>query len=527
MKPVPFVVLAMLFLCSCAVKPKPFTAEDHTARLLKDKTTLFEAQEPVIGPLTLSQCIARALVYNYDNRLAIMEAVLQDKQLDAANLQMLPKLAVDGGFTARNNELGSSSINYYTRKTSLEPSVSQDTVRFTPDLMLSWSILDLGVSYFQAKQQADRYLVALERRRRVINNIVKEVIAAYWKVATAQQLAPQIAPVLDEAEKALETLKSQENDPLQPVLTILDQEKGLLQLISQLRRINSDLLLGKAQLAALINLPPDADMQVPDGGNLSPPQPLTQSVARFETIGLFYRPDLREQMYQERIDGNNVRKEIMRLIPGLSLLGSLNADTNSYLVNNLWAEAGAKLTANLMNLVQGPKNLDAAKAVQEVTATRRLALTMAAIVQINVSYHQYTRTLESYQDAQAVSRVEDKIIEVVNTAAAVESEMERIKRAASAIASNLERDRNMAEAYKSLGNLYFSIGADIVPADADIRDVNSLAAVVDKTLTAWRNGEFADLPADLAEPAQTPAKARSAAPTEPEKLAEASGGTVR
>ena len=34
------------------------------------------------------------------------------------------------------------------------------------DLGLSWNVLDFGVSYYQSKQNADRLLVAQERRRK-------------------------------------------------------------------------------------------------------------------------------------------------------------------------------------------------------------------------------------------------------------------------------------------------------------------------------------------------------------------------
>jgi outer membrane protein TolC len=490
-------LLAAALLGGCAVKPSPFTGADHAARLVADRTVLFQTQEPLDSPLTLSTAIARALAYNFDNRLAMIESVLQDKQLDVANLAMLPRLAANAGLTARGNELASSSVSYQTRQTTLEPSVSQQQVRFIPDLTLSWSVLDLGVSYFQAKQQADRYLVAKERRRRVVNNIVKEVTAAWWRASTAQRLLPLIEPVVAEAEAGLKLLQSQEDAPLQPVLPALEQQKSLLQLIAQLRKTQSDLAIAKAQLAALVNLPPARDFALaePPAAAWTLPRPHA-AVEELETLGLFLRPDLREEMYQERIDRNNVWKELIRYIPILSQVSSLNYDSNIYLVNNFWAEIGLRFTASLMSLVQGPKAYDAAKAQVEVAKVRRLAMTMAVLVQINLGYRQYLGALQSYGDAQALANVEEKILKVVTDGARLqaEPELERVRRQAQAIAAALERDKELAEAYRALGNLYFAVGADIVPPESGAADLVGLTAVVEESLASWLVGRFPQAP---------------------------------
>ena len=51
------------------------------------------------------------------------------------------------------------------------------------------------MSYFQARQQGYRALVAVERRRKVIDGIVKGVQDAFWKAAIADRLLPRLDPV--------------------------------------------------------------------------------------------------------------------------------------------------------------------------------------------------------------------------------------------------------------------------------------------------------------------------------------------
>jgi len=95
----------------------------------------------------------------------MMEEALASAQVDLAQYDMLPTLAAEAGFTSRDNVEASSSESIQTQAQSLVPSTSTNRDRVTANARLSWNVLDFGVSYFQAKQQADRYLIAQGNRR--------------------------------------------------------------------------------------------------------------------------------------------------------------------------------------------------------------------------------------------------------------------------------------------------------------------------------------------------------------------------
>ena len=153
-------VLIASTLSSCSITPQPIDAQSRLNTMLSDQSEIYSHQEPITQPLTFYDALARALKYNFDHRLTMMEKVLQDSQLEVATLNMLPRLAVDAGYMGRQSELASSSQSVTTRKQSLEPSTSQDVNRGVADLAFTWNLLDFGTSYFQAKQQADRILIA-------------------------------------------------------------------------------------------------------------------------------------------------------------------------------------------------------------------------------------------------------------------------------------------------------------------------------------------------------------------------------
>ena len=94
----------MISAAGCALTPEPITPEERAALVSTDRRHLFENQEPVTGPISLEEAIARAIKYNYDYRLTAMDQALQNRQLDLSRYDMLPKLAASAAGTARSNE---------------------------------------------------------------------------------------------------------------------------------------------------------------------------------------------------------------------------------------------------------------------------------------------------------------------------------------------------------------------------------------------------------------------------------------
>jgi len=490
-------LLAAALLTGCAVSPEPIAPAEHAAQARADRAHLFDGQEPVTQAITLEEAVARAIRYNLDHRLALMERVMQDSQLGLANIDLLPRLAASAGYTLRNNVNASSSRSILSGQQSLEPSTSQDRGRGSADLTFTWNVLDFGLSYFQAKQQADRVLVTEERRRRVLNNVVQEVRSAFWQAASAEQRMPAIDRVLAEAETALANAQKVEEEKLRPLVDILQYQKGLLELTRQLRALKTDLMLARARLAALMNIKPDQPytLVLPAEEAVRPPR-LEADLERLELTALFNRPELREERYQARINRQEARKALIRMLPALSFTGSANWDSNSFLVNETWAEAGARATLNLIGLVSGPRGLKVAEAQQAVGDVRRRAMTMAVLTQVNVAYHQYRRSQEEFEDAVRLDRIEQRIFQTVSAGqdSQARSELDRIRSSTTAIAAQLQRDRSLAEMQTALGNVYASLGADPVAELSDGADLKSLVEAVRTVQESWQRGELPALP---------------------------------
>lgn len=484
-----------LLLTACAVKPEPLSLEQHITRAQSDMTQIYQDIAPVTEEITLADAIARGLMYNLDHRMMLMERVLQDGQLTLANFNMLPRLAANAGYKSRSEVRASKSIGLRTGNVSLDDSYSEERDVFNADLTVSWNLLDFGLGYFQAKQQADRVMTAVERRRKVMNNTVKDIMNAYWRAATAEQILPQVNQLLADAEKALKTSKEIQKRGLESPMMSLEYRRNLLQVVSQLKRIKGEMIMARAQLASLINIPPQQDFKLAklDAEDYKLPE-ITRNVADFQNYGLAYRPELREEAYQRKIDLQNVNKEILRMFPGLSLLASANHDSNEYLYYQEWGEFTTRLTWNLINVIQGPTAIKNAKKQVEIADMRRMALTAAVLGQVAISYTQYQQATDHYATTSQLSNIERKMLKITeNKAKAKEtSELEYIHRQARSIAANIEQNRAMVDAKAALYNLMISVGGDLVAGDTDTADLTSTTENVAAALKNMHSAEIND-----------------------------------
>jgi hypothetical protein len=424
---------------------------------------------------------------------------------------MLPRLAANAGYTWRNNDNAAKSVSELTREQSLEYSFSETPSHATASLELSWNLLDLGVGYFQAKQQGYRTYAAVERRRKVIDDIVKSTQEAYWKAVAADRLLPRLKPLLAEADRMLENAREVSRQKLIPELQGLDYQQNMLSVIGQLRRMETDLNTARVQLASLINVPSDVPIQFA-------PMDLKMDLAatkvdprKLEALGLAMRPELREEAYQEKIDQQDVYKEIVKMMPGVGVLGSLNYDTNKYLYNARWAQLGVNATFNLVNLIEGPKAISAAKASVEVSRQRRLALSVAVLTQVNLSYQEFLAAAQDLDIARQINDVEQQIrVASANAARAQEeAEADRVRRELATMVAEFTYDRTIAQVHTALTNLYTSVGVDLVPPNADTEDLTTLSEHVKSAIAGWEAGQLPDV-AMMSLPAPKPGPAGAA-----------------
>jgi len=483
--------LLALAISGCAVTSEPIERSVSEQRAKSDLQTMYKGQEPLRGPLTLHQAMARAVKYNLEGRLKIMEEALAKRQLDLASFDMLPRMALDAGYVGRNNVSASSSQSVRTGTQSLEPSTSQDRDRNVADLTMVWNVLDFGVSYINAKQQGDQRLIVQERRRKVINTIVQDVRSAYWRAMAAERLLKQIDSLMarvDAARRNSESMSEQRiGDPVQS----LGYQRSLIEATRQLEEQRRALSLAKTELATLINLPMGTNLTLATDDGYQIPE-LKVDIAKLEQEALTSRPELREQDYQTRISAAETRKAMLRMLPGLEFSAGGHYDSNSFLVNDRWADYGVKVTWNLFNVISAPAAIDVAKAGEEVATARRQAMSIAVLAQLYVANANYQEALRQFKTNQQLSDIDGQIVGQLRNRhqAAGIGELDLIQGELNNLQADLRRDLSYADLRNAYGQIFASAGLDPLPDQVQSTEVQSIATALANREAAWASGDI-------------------------------------
>jgi len=495
-------VSLVALLSACAMTPEPFSKDELAAQSGSDRADMFKSGAPLTGPLSVSDAIARALKYNLDKRSKMMEEALALGQLDVDRFDLLPKLTANAGYNERSEPNATKSRDLYTQTTgTANPTYSADRFAKTADLTMSWNILDFGLTYYTAKSNADRALIATERRRKAVHNLISEVRFAYWRAAAYQTLQGDVEKAVGEARFALDKARQVEKENLRAPVESLRYQKSLLETLRQLTAIQQELSTARIELAALINVPPGTEITLAVPEAMTPPQWGTP-LDRMEELAFLNNPDLREQGYLTRISVDDTKKAIIRMLPGVTFTASRNYDYNSFLVDNHWYEAGAKLTWNLMNVISGPSALKYAETNEDVAKSRRLALRMAVLAQVHVSERQFRNATSQFEQSDELWKVDRRLAELSDAKAANDASgmLERVAGHASAIASQLRRFQTYAQVEQAYAKMQATMGDDLLADSVATHDLPGLSAAIAKRLESWGRETAPQPPAVTAEP---------------------------
>ncbi|GGU56895.1 hypothetical protein GCM10009504_12340 [Pseudomonas laurentiana] len=478
--------LLALAISGCAVTSQPIERSASEERARTDLVSMFKDQEPINGPLTLHQAMARAVKYNLEARLKVMEEALSRRQVDLARFDMLPRMALAAGYAGRNNTSASSSQSVQTGTQSLEPSTSQDRDREVADLTMVWNVLDFGVSYVSAKQQADQRLILEERRRKVIHTITQDVRSAYWRAVAAQRLLTQIDGLMSRIHQARENSQHMAAQRVGDPVQTLSYQRALIEATRQLEEQRRALSLAKTELAALINLPLNTHFTLaPEEGYVVPQ--FKGDLQTLEQQALASRPELREQDYQARISAAETRKAMLRMLPGLEFSAGGHYDSNSFLTNQSWADYGVKITWNLFNVLSAPTAIKVAEAGQDVAAARRQAMSMAVLAQLYVANANFNEAVRQFHTSEELASLDGQIAEQLRNRYQTQNigELELIQGELNNLQTQLKRDLSYAELRNAYAQLYVSSGSDPLPDTLPDNNLQTIATALQNNEANW------------------------------------------
>ncbi len=311
---------------------------------------------------------------------------------------------------------------------------------------------------------------------------------AYWQALSAASLATETDELIELTRDALDRSRQLQEQGLQQPLTAMQYQEGLLSTLRSLLQLRQQLSTARTELSSLMNIRPGDDLDLmPSDEEVEAPDVVTE-LAELEDFGLLHRPELVEEDLRVRISSEEIKKAMLRMLPGLEIDAGAHYDSNKFLVNNSWSNAGIRISWNLLNLISGPSQKKRAEAQFEVDKTRRLATSMAVLTQINVAYERFLLAKKDFELATTLQKVKEEISQDQRTRrqAAVSDEFAEIRARLDALVAKLQRDQALAELQNSVGRIYNSIGLDPLPPEVTGYDVATLAGAIDEHQTAMK-----------------------------------------
>jgi outer membrane protein TolC len=472
-------------LAGCSLHPNALTEQDLTKFTGLNAESLIAGQEPVHGAIGLYEAMARALKYNLDYRVEMMNQTLAARAADVKSAAMLPQAVATAGYNGRDNSSGgySRSLPFLTK--SLAASTSSERETASADITASWNILDFGLSYVRARQAGDEALIAQERKRKVVNKIVEDVRTAYWRAASAQHLMTGLVTLEKRVNVALTNSRSLSNDGALSALTALTYQRELVDIRRQIHELERDLNASKIQLAALMNIPPTENFELVlpkhGGGQLK----LDGTAEALVETAMLHRPELREAYLRERITAQEANASLLQLLPGIQVFAGTNIDSNDLLYNSSWMGWGAKASWNAMRLFSLPALQKQDKASRELNRQQSLAMTMAVFTQVHAARARYAQTAAIFRDANDYFAVQKRILQQVQKRAASDAESEQvlIREEMNTLLASVKYDVADADLQNAFANVYATIGLD--PYEGGVTGTESVKNLATALRGTW------------------------------------------
>ncbi len=484
------IVFICLALVACARSPRIIDAESLSVSIAEEIAEL--EVKASFQNIDLHTAIAIAVRNNRDLRLSVMESALSQSQRDLQKFDMLPDIALSAGYS-EFTELQPSTSKTVASDDSVAPSIdgtegytiSRDKGQATRGIEFTWNALDFGLSYIRAGQQADRYLIAKELERKAIQNITRDIIRSYWKAQASENLLKKLNPLLKRVEDALADSQYIEELLISAPMDSLLYQKELLDVQRTLQTQQRALINSKNELASLMGLLPSEKFTLAENDTYL--TNLNMDIQAMEEIALLSRPELMESRYQKRITSKDTRAAMLALIPSLKFNAAYGYTNNDYLLNQDTTEYGASIGGNLFDIFSIGVTRKATKANQELIAERHLAIAMTVLSQVHLSNINYDLAIEEYDTAQRYLDVAKRISKQVQNAQKVSrfGELEVIREEASLLVAELRKDLAFSEMQHSIGQIYASIGKDILPADHQNLSIQDLSNSIKANLVEW------------------------------------------
>lgn len=482
-------VFSLVFTLTACMKPQSLSMNERYRQARHNLTALFHNKSHAPMRLSYHEALARSVKHNLDYRIKMVNTALQVGQLDVAVFTMFPNLNTTASAYNRSNDYQVSGIG----ADGVESGLSSSTPRNlrTTRIPVNWNVLDFAMGYVKAKQQGNRVLIAYEESRRQLQQLGQDVLVAYWVAYSAQQLMDDTKEFQEILSRSKNTLNIAMHDDLVPKESILNYQASLLEGDRRLIQLKYKYEKAMLDLKHLLFLPVDQKIILE-----KPPEELfyrqdlhALSLKKLDAVTLTNHPQLQGQAYQQRIAKFGLKTVVLQALPGITLNKGWNYDSNQFLLNNMWLDQSADVAWNLLNLVSLPANYRTAKMQVQFENLKAMAMTMAALTENRFAYARYITLSEEYQLAQKQTVNAEALYQLnrEREAASLASSQQVITAKLKLITSKMDENLLLSDLSVAMGELYLSVGVDIVPESIMYKPLPQAVSILKARLRNNRN----------------------------------------
>jgi outer membrane protein TolC len=352
-----------------------------------------------------------------------LEFRVQQEKISSESLKLLPSATFTGDHSWRDENTAAFSIdaNTGTVTSTIDPvtgevlppapSISRSQRTNTCDFTGAYNIIDFGVSYLRSREQENRALSTCYQWERQRQNLILDVVKAYWKAMSAYQgiaRAKEIQRKSIALEDELERVLMQGNLPRIPGLQSIKQLAIIRTRFVDYERNYRD---AKTQLAALMGVSPDVHFE------LAPIQidfniPDIADVETLENKAVINRPELYAADAEFRIYKLEARARLIEMFPNLSIYAGQYGDADPFLIHHTWLQSGARVAWNLFALPQRWYEKRAAEVAIVQSHESRIALTLGIMTQVHLARITFNNTVKVYRDLDHIFKINERSLQV-------------------------------------------------------------------------------------------------------------------
>lgn len=399
----PILIPALVLLAGCAGGQVALDSPEHDALLQLDRAAI--EQEAPVSPvyhLSVQEALDRGVQYNLDAHVGALEALVQQDRVTLEKFKALPSVRASAGYQGRSNDGGTSSRSILTGQESLEPSQSTQEDRQVADMKISWNMMDAVLSMVDAKTASDEAAIALERQKKIIQNIERDVYAAYWRTAAYQATQEKTRRLLEQSHAQLAAINQAVSERLISRGDAADKVAQINERQRTLKELQNKIALSEIELKSLLSIPLKTKIVVePQSAAYAAryAQWLEKDPSSLEDRALKNRPEMREAVIQNNISARDTRREVIRTFPGAEFLLTLNYDSNMFLEDNTWSNTSFSLAQSVIDLITLPSRYEKAQRQELLQDVRRQALAAAILAQTHIAYYRLSMADRDFKDA--------------------------------------------------------------------------------------------------------------------------------